>query len=152
MKRGRRIVGLAIALLAACALATPAVAGKADNSVRFASQETLTNADPYFNTVRIGVILADAIWDTLVYRDPHTGQYKGNLATAWRWINDQTLELDLRRDVKFHNGAPFDADDVVYTLNFTSKPTNAPLAQSLVGWIDRVEKVDKYRVRVLTKK
>ncbi|MFX5693393.1 ABC transporter substrate-binding protein, partial [Acinetobacter baumannii] len=76
------------------------------------------NVDPYYNSVRIGVILGQQVWDTLIYRDPKTNEYRGQLATAWRWIDDRTLELDLRQGVKFHNGEEFDADDVVFTLNF----------------------------------
>ena len=59
-----------------------------------------------------------------VYRDPNTNEYKGQLATAWQAVDDKTLEFELRQGVKFHNGEEFDADDVVYTLNFVSKPEN----------------------------
>jgi ABC-type transport system substrate-binding protein len=31
------------------------------------------------------------------------------LATQWRWLNDHTLEVRLRRGVTFHNGEGFDA-------------------------------------------
>jgi peptide/nickel transport system substrate-binding protein len=152
MTRARRILGLvAAALLAASALATPAYAGKADNSIRFGSNDTLDNADPYFNTSSIGAIVADQVWDTLIYRDPFTGEYRGNLATAWRWIDDRTLELDLRQGVKFHNGATFDAHDVVYTLNFVSKPENGAVYFSIVRWIERVEKLGEYKVRIVAK-
>lgn len=34
------------------------------------------------------------------------------LATAWRWLDDRTLEVTLRQGVKFHNGEVFDADIV----------------------------------------
>src|SRR5262245_45790199 len=116
------MVGLLIA--AALAFATPAAAGKRDNTVRFAEETALDNADPYFNSNRMGVILSQQVWDTLIYRDPKSGEYKGLLATSWKWIDDRTLEFELRRGVKFHNGAEFDADDVVHTFNFVSKPEN----------------------------
>jgi peptide/nickel transport system substrate-binding protein len=129
----------------------PAYAAKSDNSVRFATQETLGNIDPYFNNARTGLILADQIWDTLIYRDPETGAYKGALATDWRWIDDKTLELDLRQGVKFHNGEAFDADDVVHTVNFVAKPESKVLAVNVVRWIDHAEKRAKYKVRIMTK-
>lgn len=34
------------------------------------------------------------------------------LATGWQWIDDRTLEVSLRRGVKFHNGEQFDAEIV----------------------------------------
>src|SRR4051794_21490828 len=112
--------------------ANTANAGNSDNSIRFAATEVLENADPYFNNVRLGVIVGQHVWDTLVYRDPRTGEYKGQLATAWKWVDDRTLEFALRRGVKFHNGAAFTADDVVYTLNFVAKPENRVVNQQNV--------------------
>src|SRR5215471_498940 len=141
----------AIIIFFVSAFATPAAAGKRDNSVRFAEEQAVDNLDPYFNNVRIGVILAHHIWDTLIYRDPNTGEYKGELATSWKWINDTTLELELRKGVKFHNGAEFDADDVVHTFNFVSKPESKAITTQLVDWIDHVQKLDRYKVRILTK-
>jgi peptide/nickel transport system substrate-binding protein len=133
------------------AIATPALAGKRDNSIRVASYQVQDTLDPYFNTALTSLIIGHQIWDTLIFRDPNTGEHKGQLATAWKWIGDKTLELDLRKGVKFHNGATFDADDVVYTLNYLTKPESKVVTQSRVAWIDRAEKVDPYKVRIVTK-
>src|SRR3712207_4191997 len=141
----------ASAVLLSGLFAGGAVAGKRDNSVRFAYDQAPENVDPFFNNVRIGVIIGQHVWDTLIYRDPNSGEYKGQLATAWRQVDDRTLEFDLRQGVKFHNGEEFDADDVVYTLNFVSKPENKVVTQANVSWIGRAEKVDKYKVRLITK-
>jgi peptide/nickel transport system substrate-binding protein len=85
--------GSAAALLMAAVAITPATASKRDNSLRVADEQVLDNVDPYFNSVRIEVLLAHQIWDTLIYRDPATGGYKGPLATSWKWIDDNTREL-----------------------------------------------------------
>ena len=131
--------------------AGPAVAARQDNTIRFAYDQAPENIDHFFNNVRIVVIIGQHVWDTLVYRDPNTREYKGQLASAWRQIDDRTLEFDLRQGIKFHNGEEFDADDVVYTLNFVSKPENKSVTQQNVNWIDRAEKVDKHKVRVISK-
>ena len=144
-------LGLAAALLAALASVPPALAAKKDNSIRFAYDQAPENVAPFYNTVRIGVIIGHHVWDTLIYRDPKTNEYKGQLATAWRWIDDRTLELELRRGVKFHDGAEFEAEDVVYTLNYVSKPENKAVAIQNVAWIDRIEKLDKHKVRIVAK-
>jgi peptide/nickel transport system substrate-binding protein len=141
---------VAVAAFASAAV-VPALAGKRDNSLRFAHAEVLENIDPYFNNTRLGVIVGQHVWDTLIYRDPKTNEYRGQLATAWRRIDDRTLEFDLRSGVKFHNGAEFDADDVVYTINFVSKPENKAVNQQNVGWMDHAEKLDRYTVRIVTK-
>jgi peptide/nickel transport system substrate-binding protein len=142
---------LAAALVAALVSAGPALAGKKDNSIRFAYDQVPESVDPYFNNVRLGVIISQHVWDTLIYRDPNTNAYRGQLASAWKWIDDKTLELELRKGVKFHNGEEFDADDVVYTLNFVARPDSKVISSQNVSWIDRAEKLDKYRVRVVTK-
>ena len=63
---------LACALAASVAFALPAHAGKKNDTLGFAYDQTPENIDPYFNNVRIGVIIAANVWDTLVYRDPNT--------------------------------------------------------------------------------
>ena len=147
-----RIVGLLTGCFAVTlVLAPPALAGKRDNSIKFAIENVLDNVDPYFNTLRTGINFAYHVWDTLIYRDPTTGEYKGQLATEWKIIDDKTMELELRRGIKFHNGAEFDADDVVYTLSYVTKPENRIVSQNRVAWIDRVEKLDKYKVRIVSK-
>jgi peptide/nickel transport system substrate-binding protein len=131
--------------------AGPALAGKKDNTVRFAYDQVIENVDPYFNNVRLGVILGANVWDTLIYRDPETNTYKGQLATSWKWIDDKTLELELRQGIKFHNGEAFDADDVVFTLNFAADPANKSTQQTNIKWIAKVEKLDQFKVRIHTK-
>src|SRR5690606_18802393 len=143
---------IAAAALIACSLPTPSQAAKSDNSIRFAYDQVLENIDPYFNNVRLGVIMSHAVWDTLIYRDPKTNEYKPGLATSWKWVDDQTLELELRQGVKFHNGEDFDADDVVYTLNFASDPANRATAQQIVSWIETAEMIDQLTVRIKTKR
>jgi ABC-type transport system substrate-binding protein len=51
------------------------------------------------------------IFDHLVEIDKE-GKLVPRLATAWRWLDDRTLEMTLRRGVTFHNGEVFDADIV----------------------------------------
>ena len=113
----------AIAALAA-STAMPALADKASGTLNVAFTKELENVDSYFNSSREGVVMQRAVWDGLIYRDPVTNEYKGNLATSWEWIDDTTLELKLREGVKFHNGEDFTADDVVYTVNFVAKEEN----------------------------
>src|SRR6056297_4358477 len=120
----RTVLTSTIASLALAVAAGAAWADKSDDTLRVAFTKELENVDSYFNSSREGVVLQRAVWDGLIYRDPATNEYKGNLATSWEWIDDTTLELKLREGVTFHNGAPFSADDVVYTVNFVSKEEN----------------------------
>ena len=108
--------------LAVVMTAGSAMADKANDTLNAAFTKELESVDSYFNSAREGVILQRSIWDGLLYLNQETGEYEGNLATSWTWVDDTTLELKLREGVKFHNGEEFDADDVVYTVEFVSKP------------------------------
>ena len=126
----------------------PASASKKDDTLNIAWDQPVDNVDAYFNTNREGILIARLVWDNLIERDPESFEYKPALATSWRWVDDLTLEFELRQDVKFHNGEAFDADDVVYTLNFVADPNNKVLNQTNVDWIKNAEKLDPYKVRV----
>ncbi len=139
-----------IALAASLAAGT-AHADKASDTLNVAVARELENIDSYFNSSREGVIMQRAIWDGLIWADPETGEYKGNLATEWKWIDDTTLELKLREGVKFHNGDPFTADDVVATVNFVADEKNGAVTQRNVNWMKSAEKVDDFTVRIITK-
>jgi peptide/nickel transport system substrate-binding protein len=143
---------LASGLLSAPHGADTALAQKAQNTIRFGYDQVPENIDPFFNNVRIGVIIGQHVWDTLIYRDPDTNEYKGQLATSWTWADDKTLDVTLRQGVKFHNGEPFDADDVVYTLNFVAKAENKVVTQNNVDWIESAEKLDQFKVRIKLKR
>ncbi len=140
---------LVIALMATALLAAPgAQAGKKDNTLNIAWEKELETLDMYYNTAREGIIVARLTFDNLIYRDPESNEYKGLLAKSFKWVDEKTMELELRQGVKFHNGEPFDADDVVFTLNYVSNPANKVLVQQNVSWIKNAEKLDKYKVRI----
>ncbi len=126
----------------------PAAAQKAQDTLRIVDRFGLPNIDPYYNSLRTGLVQAHQAWDTLVYRDPESFDLKPLLATEWRWVNDKELEFTLRQGVKFHDGSDFTADDVVYTLNLASNPESRTATPSNYAWIERCEKVDQFKVRV----
>ncbi len=141
----------ALALALSISATGAALADKANDTLRVAYTKELENVDSYFNSSREGVVLQRAVWDGLIYRDPETNEYKGNLATSWEWIDDKTLELKLREEVKFHNGDDFDADDVVATVNFVAKEESGVKTQRNVNWMESAEKIDDFTVRIKTK-
>lgn len=129
-----------------------ALASKKDGVLNAASEVELESVDNYFNTAREGILVSRMLWDGLIYRVPSNFKYKGNLATKYRWVNKTTLEFTLRKGVKFHNGEAFDADDVVYTLNWVSNPKNKVKTQRNVNWIKKAKRINKYKVQVALKK
>jgi len=150
MKRFK-FFSLVLALLLAAGT-QDAQADKSDDTLRIAwgSNGVMHNADNYYGNTRAGIWFTKSVWDTLIERNPITSEYVGNLATGWTWIDDTTLEFKLRQGVKFHNGEPFDADDVVYTYNKVSTDEGVK-TKRLVNWIDKTEKIDQWTVRIHTK-
>lgn len=141
---------LAAAILTAV-VSSPALAGKSDNTLNIAWKGELATLDRYFNTLREGIIVGRLVWDSLLFKDPKTLEYKPLLAKSFRFVDQTTMEFDLRQGIMFHNGEEFDADDVVYTLNFVSNPDNKVLTQRNVNWIAGAEKLGKYKVRLQMK-
>ena len=123
-------LALATALLASPAL--PAMAGKADDTLNWATDKEVAVVDPYFSVTRELVIMGHMGWDGLVLFNSETGEFDPLLATSWEWKSNTLVEFDLREDVVFHDGSTFDADDVVYTVNFLADEANGVPAQSVV--------------------
>jgi peptide/nickel transport system substrate-binding protein len=91
------------------------------------------------------------IFDTLLRRNLKTLQLEGNLAESWRLLNDTTWQFKLRRGVKFHNGEPFDAAAVKFSVERMLNPKQAAPGRTSIATIDRVDVVDPYTVNVVTK-
>ncbi|MBS3652496.1 ABC transporter substrate-binding protein [Pseudaminobacter sp. 19-2017] len=142
--------GLIAGTIAGLVLAAgSAQAQQAENKLRWSSTVSITAPDPYYNFHREAMILnGQLVWDTLIYRNPQTGEYEPLLATSWKWIDDVTLEFVLREDVKFHDGRSLTSKDVVYTYNYISDPANKINVQSNVNWIKNAEEIDEKTVRL----
>jgi peptide/nickel transport system substrate-binding protein len=140
---------MAAAFAAALGLAvSPVQAGKSDDTLNWATDREVSVVDPYYNRTRELVVMGHHGWDGLIYRDPHSGEYKPLLATKWEWVDDKTLDVELRQGVKFHDGSDFSADDVVYTINHVSNKDNGVLTYSNVKWMSGAEKLGDYKVRI----
>ncbi len=91
------------------------------------------------------------IFDTLLRRNLKTLQLEGNLAESWRVLNDTTWQFKLRQGVKFHNGEPFDAAAVKFSIERVLNPKQGAPGRTSVATIDRVDIVDSHTVNVVTK-
>ncbi len=89
--------------------------------------------------------VSHAIFDGLVRVD-NDGKYAPALAERWEDTDDgKSVTYYLRKDVTFHDGSTFDADDVIYTLDtMLSLPLFGGFLQSITLW----EKVDEYTVKI----
>ena len=90
------------------------------------------------------------IYDTLLNRNFETGEYLPGLATEWNLVDELTLELKLRDDVKFHDGTPFNAEAVKINLDRLLDPEVASPRASIFQPISEVVVVDEFTVQIKT--
>lgn len=89
------------------------------------------------------------IYESLIDRDNETLDFIPKLATDWEISDDKlTFTFHLRHDVKWHDGVPFNADDVIYSYEQIQNPkVDAPHLRVYYKDIKKVEKLDDYTVR-----
>jgi peptide/nickel transport system substrate-binding protein len=138
-------------MIAATLWTAPAQAQKSADTLRIAWRDAIPNIDFYYNSLRTGLVVSHHAWDTLIYRDPETFQLKPLLATSWKYVDDTTIEFELRDGVVFHDGSKFSADDVVYTLASIMGDKQVAVPSNF-AFIEGATKVDDLHVRIKLKR
>jgi len=113
--------GAAFTLLTAAAV--PAMAQ--DPSLNVGLAAPITSLDPHQDSNSPNNAASRHIFDSLISRG---GRAENNpqLAESWQVVDDTHWQFTLRKDVTFHDGSKFDADDVVASLlRARDKPTKA---------------------------
>lgn len=117
----------------------------------FLSAENLTgNWDPTSHTTLAQINLESLIFGTLTrapMRPDNPSKLNNELATGMELIDEHTLEVSLRQDVTFHNGARFTANDLKASYEYGSQPDRP--AAWYPGKCD-VDVVDEYTARIRT--
>jgi peptide/nickel transport system substrate-binding protein len=95
------------------------------------------------------------VYEGLVKYKADSTEIEPCLATEWKVSDDgKEYTFKLRQGVKFHDGTPFNADAVKFSID-RQLPPNAtddmPYASFTFGPVDKVEKVDDYTVKILLK-
>ncbi len=106
--------------------------------------------DPQLSLLTSDVGIYRHIYGSLVRVD-NDNQIVLDLASAYRPIDNTTWEFKLRKEVKFHDGSNFDADDVVFTLaRLGTVPGHDGLAAEYVRPITHTKIVDTHTLRFKT--
>jgi peptide/nickel transport system substrate-binding protein len=109
-----------------------------------------TTLDPYYMVfAHPEDSLAAHLWDTLVWLNDNL-DLEPRLAESWRLVNDLTWELELRQGVTFHNGEPFNAQAVKFSLERTTQLENSLETFANDVALQSVEIIDDYTVRIHT--
>ena len=149
----RTVTRLSIGLLVAgLVVAAAGRASAAGDTLVIAQGADITTLDPTQATQINNLNLFYNLYDALVTWDPEDiGKVVPQLALSWKNLNPTTWQFKLRPGVKFHNGEPFNADSVKFTVDRLITK-GAHQVYGGFATIERAEVVDPYTVNVVTTK
>ncbi len=89
------------------------------------------------------------VFETLIKKDANN-EYQPCLASSWEISDDGLVyTFHLRKDVKFHDGTPFNAEAVKFNFDRILDPeTKSRYAVLRLAALDRLELVDDYTVKI----
>lgn len=145
----RRLRLFAVLVLLALSAIAVAMDGR---TLRIATADLPGTLEPGIATSNTGVRLLPNVFETLLAMDPDDNSVLvPSLATAWERLDPLTIEFRLRQGVLFHDGTPFTARDVAFSIERIQSPDfPGSLARSLLATIERVDVIDDHTVRVVT--
>ena len=138
---GASFIQAALFLAVLCA-AVPAQA----KALRFASAFDPQSMDPHALALLYQSRVVTQIYDSLVNRDREF-RLEPSLAVSWKMVDARTWRFALRPNVKFHDGTPLTADDVVFSIERTLAKTSQRAFQ--LRGVTGARKVDDLTVDVL---
>jgi len=131
---------------AGLAASTPKPGGRL--RVANAGNGTSESFNPALVASPIDFLHANSVFDVMVRPAPNYGREPG-LVMQWNPSKDATsYELKLRPGVTWHDGKPFGADDMIYTLRFIGQPKNLGNAAVANVRLDQLKKIDELTVKV----
>jgi peptide/nickel transport system substrate-binding protein len=120
------------------------------DSLSIGLSSDVTSVDPHWNNSGPNVSLATHVFEPLTLTD-RNGRLIPGLATSWRAIDPTTWEFKLRPGVRFHDGSPFTADDVVFSIDRARTLQGSPASfASFVRPIVSVTAIGADTVRIKT--
>jgi peptide/nickel transport system substrate-binding protein len=128
-------------------IAVPLAEAKKDTLV-VAFDRRMMTLDNNETTDRSSLVLYHNWGDTLVYRDPVKREMVPCLAESYKFLDPTTIEMKLRKGVSFHNGEPFNAEAVRYSMEILKDPKTLNYGYFKV--FKEVQVVDEYTVRLVS--
>lgn len=142
-----KTVGLTITLVFALLGSAPGAVGQQARELVVAFTVDVQTLDARFVFSTQGASVLGHVNETLVIYDER-GNLRPRLAERWEILDPRTIRFHLRQGVKFHNGEPFTAEAVKYTLESIASPDSKSPQRSFLANIERVDAVSPYMVDV----
>ena len=141
-----RLAGIASVLALALMASGTNTAYAAKDKVVVAFGSNIPTLDPHMHSSRLAHIADWHLYDTLMDRDPKTYKPAPGLASSLKSLNPTTWELKLRTGVTFHNGEPFNAEAVKFTIDRVLDPATKSVTRGNFTWIKEVKVIDENTV------
>jgi peptide/nickel transport system substrate-binding protein len=141
MSKGSARTRTISAIAALLALLCPALAPAA--TLRFASGFDPQSLDPHALALQYQTRVVSQIYESLVFRDRNFA-IEPALAVSWQQLEPARWRFKLRPNVTFHDGTPFTADDVVFSIERALNKLSQRSFQ--LRGISQVRKVDDLTV------
>ena len=104
---------------------------------------------PQYHALTPNIQLSQTLFESLVVSDENLA-IKPGLAESWK-ADGNTWTFKLRPNVKFSDGSPFTAEDVLFTYDRVPKVPNSPSSFKIyLQHIVKVEALDPMTVRITT--
>jgi ABC-type transport system substrate-binding protein len=141
-----------MAVTLSCLLA-PAIgdAAQGGGTLKFALLRDPTGWDPHINQGVTTYTFLNNIYEALL-RYSAKGQLEPGLAVRWENADPTTYVLHLRRNVKFHSGNPFTAEDVKFSLERILDPSTNATRSKEFSVVQAVTVLDPYTVKIVLKR
>jgi peptide/nickel transport system substrate-binding protein len=137
-----------VVLAAGLAFGSGVAAGPGDDTLRAAMAGEILNLDYLYTTRREYIVIAQMTDATLFTMNPDTQEIEPGVALSYEFVDDMTIDVQLRDDVRFHDGSLLTAADVAYTYNWVIDESSESHAQALISrWLDRAEVTGDHTVR-----
>ncbi len=115
---------------------------------RFSNQGDPVSMDPHSLNESLQLSFLNNIYESLVGLDKNL-QPVPALATDWKQTAPTVWRFNLRRNVTFHDGTPFTADDVIFS--YQRALADGSDVKTYVGAIASINRIDDYTIDVVTK-
>ncbi|WP_428420134.1 ABC transporter substrate-binding protein [Methylibium sp.] len=116
-------------------------------TLRVANQGDAQSMDPHSLNESVQLSFASNIYEPLVARDKQLRLEPG-LATRWAQTSPTVWRFELRRGVRFHDGTPFTADDVVFS--FERAAGEGSDMKGYTASFKAVRRIDEHTVEIET--
>lgn len=118
------------------------------STLHLSASSNPSRLNPLIATDSASSSISGFLFNALVKYDETGQKVIGDLAESYRYINPTMIEFKLRPGVKWHDGKPFTAKDVVFTYNLIRSPkTITPYATDF-RVVKEVKAIDDTTVRV----